>query len=122
MRRAVWLAAAAAAVVLMLPACSQQPASREPHIVVTTNILGDVTREVLGDQARVTTLMQPNADPHSFEISARDAAMLAGADLVVSNGLGLEEGLQQHLDAAAAGGAAMLAAGTAVDEIGRAHV
>ena len=42
--------------------------------------------------------MPPNSDPHSFEISAREAARLQQADLVVSNGLGLEEGLQQHLE------------------------
>ena len=41
-----------------------------PHVMVTTNILGDVTSELVGDAAQVTTLMKPNADPHSFEISA----------------------------------------------------
>jgi len=82
--------------------------------VVTTNILGDVTKEVLGDQAEVTVLMQPNADPHSFEISAQQAALMGSADLVVSNGLGLEEGLQQHLDRAAKSGAPLLTAGEVI--------
>lgn len=61
--------------------------------------------------------MQPEADPHSFEISARQAAGMGDADLVVSNGLGLEEGLQQHLDRAAAAGAPMLVAGDEVDVV-----
>lgn len=82
-----------------LAACSTASDSR-PTIVVSTNILGDVVEELVGDQARVVTLMKPNADPHSFEISAQEAATLRSADLLVSNGLGLEEGLQQHLDAA----------------------
>lgn len=69
---------------------------------MSTNILGDVVGELVGEQARVVTLMKPNADPHSFEISAQEAATLRTADLLVSNGLGLEEGLQQHLDAASA--------------------
>lgn len=73
-----------------------------PQIVVTTNILGDVVEHIAGDEAQVTTLMKANADPHSFEISAQEAALLGSADLIVSNGLGLEEGLQQHLDRAAA--------------------
>ncbi len=85
-----------------------------PQIVVTTNILGDVVGEVVGDEAEVTTLMRPNADPHSFEISAQEAAMLGDADLIVSSGLGLEEGLQQHLDRAADSGAPLLVAGDAV--------
>jgi zinc/manganese transport system substrate-binding protein len=83
--------------------------------VVSTNILGDVVRQVVGDEAEVMTLMRPNADPHSFEISAREAARLRSADLVVSNGLGLEEGLQQHLDAVAADGVPTFVAGEAVE-------
>ncbi|MBT2473227.1 zinc ABC transporter substrate-binding protein [Microbacterium sp. ISL-103] len=85
--------------VIGLSACSATDDSR-PTIVVSTNILGDVVEELVGEQAQVVTLMKPNADPHSFEISAQQAATLRSADLLVSNGLGLEEGLQQHLDAA----------------------
>jgi zinc/manganese transport system substrate-binding protein len=88
-----------------------------PHIMVTTNILGDVTSEVVGDAARVTTLMKPDADPHSFEISAREAGELRGADLVVSNGLGLEEGLVQHLDRAADAGVTSFVAGDHIDVV-----
>jgi zinc/manganese transport system substrate-binding protein len=59
--------------------------------------------------------MKPDADPHSFEISAQEASRLRSADLVVSNGLGLEEGLQQHLDGAADAGVASFVAGDVVD-------
>lgn len=93
------LSALAALVATGLAACST-PDDPRPTIVVSTNILGDVVGELVGDQAQVVTLMKPDADPHSFEISAQEAATLRGADLLVSNGLGLEEGLQQHLDAA----------------------
>lgn len=96
-----------------LAACSP-PMDDRPLIVVSTNILGDVVGELVGDQAQVTTLMKPDADPHSFEISAQEAATLRGADLLVSNGLGLEEGLQQHLDAASAAGVEVFAAGDAI--------
>ncbi|MDQ1103877.1 zinc/manganese transport system substrate-binding protein [Nocardioides zeae] len=86
-----------------------------PLVVVSTNILGDVVENVVGDQAEVLTLMKPDADPHSFEISAQEAARVRSADLVVSNGLGLEEGLQQHLDAAADDGVATFVAGDAIE-------
>ncbi|MFS0853400.1 zinc ABC transporter substrate-binding protein AztC [Microbacterium sp. 179-I 3D4 NHS] len=106
------LAAASASVVLA--ACA--PASDDrPTVVVTTNILGDVVGELVGGQVRVVTLMKPNADPHSFEISAQEAAVLRSADLLVSNGLGLEEGLQQHLDAASAADTPAFVAGDAID-------
>jgi zinc/manganese transport system substrate-binding protein len=98
----------------VLSGCSA-PIDDRPLVVVTTNILGDVVRTVVGDEAEVMVLMKPNADPHSFEISARDAARILTADLLVSNGLGLEEGLQKHLDSAAAEGVATLEAGDVVD-------
>lgn len=84
-----------------------------PSIVVTTNILGDVTREIVGDEADVTVLMKPNADPHSFGLSAVQAAELEQADLVVYNGLGLEENVLRHVDAAREAGVATFSAGEA---------
>jgi zinc/manganese transport system substrate-binding protein len=112
--RARLAAAAALAVVAALSGCAPTAADR-PLVVVTTNILGDAVSRVVGGEAEVMVLMRPNADPHSFEISAREAARIRSADLLVSNGLGLEEGLQQHLDAAAAEGVATLEAGDAIE-------
>ncbi|GHB56958.1 ABC transporter substrate-binding protein [Streptomyces viridiviolaceus] len=89
----------------------------QPGIVVTTNILGDVTREIVGAEADVTVLMKPNADPHSFGLSAVQAAELEQADLVVYNGLGLEENVLRHVDAAHESGVATFAAGEAADPL-----
>jgi zinc/manganese transport system substrate-binding protein len=108
------LTALALAAALALSGCTPAAEDR-PLVIVSTNILGDVVGELVGDQAEVVTLMKPNADPHSFEISAREAARLRTADLVISNGLGLEEGLQQHLDAAAAADVRTFVAGDAID-------
>lgn len=93
------------------------PAQDGPLVVVTTNILGDVVSQVVGDEAEVMVLMKPDADPHSFEISAREAARILSADLIVANGLGLEEGLQRHLDAAVAEGVPTLAAGDVIEVV-----
>lgn len=92
-------------------------ADREPTIVVTTNILGDLTRNVVGEEAEVKVLMKPGADPHSFGVSARQAAELEQADLVVHNGLGLEENVQRHVDAAKEAGVPALAVGEEVDPL-----
>ncbi|MEU9189760.1 zinc ABC transporter substrate-binding protein AztC [Streptomyces sp. NPDC048484] len=89
----------------------------QPSIVVTTNILGDITREIVGDEADVTVLMKPNADPHSFGLSAVQAAELERADLVVYNGLGLEENVLRHVDAARESGVATFAVGEAADPL-----
>ncbi|WP_017539209.1 zinc ABC transporter substrate-binding protein AztC [Nocardiopsis halophila] len=86
-------------------------------VVVTTNILGDLTRAVVGDEAEVTVLMPPNADPHSFGVSARQAARMEQAELLVYNGLGLEEGVLRNVEAAEGAGASGLEVGEAVDPI-----
>ena len=109
-RRTAVLALVGAAAASALVGCA--PTSGDgPRIVATTNILGDVVAQIAGDEAEVATLMKPNADPHSFEISAQEAAGLADADLLVSNGLGLEENVEQHLVTAANAGAERFVAG-----------
>jgi zinc/manganese transport system substrate-binding protein len=69
------------------------------HIVATTSILGDIVGQLVGDDADVDVLIPPGADPHAYEPSAQDAAMLREADLVVANGLLLEENLASALEA-----------------------
>ncbi|WP_459545654.1 zinc ABC transporter substrate-binding protein AztC [Nocardia sp. X0981] len=86
-------------------------------VVVTTDILGDITRAVVGDTAPVTVLMPPGSDPHSFALSAQEAAVLDDADLVIENGLGLEEGLARHVATAADAGIPTLAVGPQIDPL-----
>lgn len=97
--------------------CTAAPGQDRPLVAVTTNILGDVVSEVVGDAAEVMVLMPAGADPHSFEVSAQEAARLRTADLVVENGLGLEEGVSRHVRAAADDGVPVFTAGDAVDAL-----
>lgn len=80
-----------------------------PQVVVTTSILGDIVREVVGDQADVEVIFPLGADPHDFEPSARDAEAMAEADLLVVNGAGFEEGMLDIIDAAEEAGAPVFA-------------
>ncbi|MER7489132.1 zinc ABC transporter substrate-binding protein AztC [Streptomyces sp. NPDC126497] len=116
------LAAALVALACASTATACTSGDDRSRIVVTTNILGDITREIVGDEADVTVLMKPDADPHSFGLSAVQAAELENADLVVFNGLGLEENVLRHVEAARASGVATFEAGEAVDPLTfRAH-
>lgn len=108
-------ALAAASLALTLASCSSE--GDGTGVVVTTNILGDVTARIVGDQAPVTVLMPPDTDPHSFAISAREAATLENADLVVHNGLGLEEGVARNVTAAEEAGVPALEVGPGVDPL-----
>jgi zinc/manganese transport system substrate-binding protein len=71
-----------------------------PTIAVTTNVLGDVVAQLTGDLATVEVVMPDNADPHEFQPSAREAAELRDADVVVVNGAGFEAGLDETIDGA----------------------
>jgi manganese/zinc/iron transport system substrate-binding protein len=63
---------------------------RKLRVVVTTNIIGDLVRQVAGDRVDLTTLMGPGVDPHLYKASEGDVQRMAAADLVLYNGLHLE--------------------------------
>ena len=75
-----------------------------PTAVVTTNILGDVVRNIVGDQMNVETIMPVGADPHDFQASAQQVASMEGAVVLISNGAAFEEGLLDVIEAAEADG------------------
>ena len=104
---------------LITVACSPtaKPGSEDPLVVATTTILGDMASAVVGDQATVETLMPPGADPHDFQPSSQQVALINGAELVIANGLGLEEGFIDVLDAAQADGVNVLELGPLIDPI-----
>ncbi len=95
-------------VALVTAACSTGPGSAgdggRPVIVVSYPVLAAVVAEVVGDQAQVRVLMGNGADPHDWSPSAKDIAAVRNADLVVVNGLDLEEGLHDALAEAEAAG------------------
>ena len=74
------------------------------QIVATTTILGDIARNVAGDNANVAVLMPVGVNPHDFQPSSQQVAAIQRADLVVANGLGLEAGLHDVLEAAESDG------------------
>jgi len=83
-----------------------EPAAVEelPTIVVTTNILGDVVGEVVGDLASVVTVMPVGADPHDFQASAQEVDSMMNADALIVNGEGFEEGLLDVIENATGDG------------------
>jgi zinc/manganese transport system substrate-binding protein len=87
-------------VALLAAACSgagPTPDPGIPSVVVTYPILGAVVADLVGDRATVTVLMGNGVDPHDWSPSAKDIERVEKADLVVANGLNLEEGLAKPL-------------------------
>jgi ABC-type Zn uptake system ZnuABC Zn-binding protein ZnuA len=84
---------------MFFPAASQDDASMD--VVVSFSILGDVVNNVGLDHVNVFSLVPLGADPHSYEPSAQDIALLSGADLIFVAGAGFEETLLDTIESAA---------------------
>ncbi|QYF73277.1 metal ABC transporter substrate-binding protein [Cryobacterium sp. PAMC25264] len=103
------LPALAVSAVLVLAGCSASTpaasagADGDLKVVATTTQIADLTRNIVGDTdgVTVTQLIQPNQSAHSYDPSVADLTALGAADVLVINGVGLEEWLD---DAIAASG------------------
>lgn len=78
-------------------------------VAASFSILGDMARNVGGGKAAVTVLVGPNADAHMFQPTPADARVVAGADLVVVNGLGFEGWLDRLVRASGRKGPVIVA-------------
>ena len=120
MHRIRFAALALPLVALGLAACGDDGgagASGRPRVVVTTNVLGDVVTDLVGDEADVEVIMPPGTAPHEFQASPRQVATMREADALVTNGAGFEEGLTDAIEAAEQDGVPTFAAIDAVDTL-----
>jgi manganese/iron transport system substrate-binding protein len=80
------------------------PAPAEPLTVVTsTTILADFAHRVGGERVSVHAVIPAGRDVHTFDPAPSDAILLARADLLVMNGLGLDEWFEDLADESATG-------------------
>lgn len=87
------------AAAMTLGACgSGDSGDGDLSVVVTTSVLGDLVANVAGPGAEVVVLVPLGADAHSFSPSSQQVAEMNDADLVVVNGLGLEEGFASVIE------------------------
>ena len=76
--------------------------SAEPlKVVASFSIIGDFAKNVGGDRIELTTLVGPDGDAHVYEPKPADAVAMAGADVVLVNGLHFEGFLQRLVEASA---------------------
>lgn len=105
-RRSVLLGLAAG-VALPLPALAQE----KLPVVASFSILGDFVREIGGERVSVALLVGPDGDAHVYSPTPADAKTVAGAKLVVVNGLKFEGWLTRLIKSS--GTKATVAAATA---------
>ncbi|MFM7335465.1 MAG: metal ABC transporter solute-binding protein, Zn/Mn family, partial [Tabrizicola sp.] len=63
------------------------------------SILGDIVANVGGDRVEVITLVGPDGDAHVFQPAPADAEAVAGADVIIANGLGFEGWMDRLVEA-----------------------
>jgi zinc/manganese transport system substrate-binding protein len=65
--------------------------AEEPlEVVASFSILGDIAKEIGGDQISLTVLVGRNSDTHVYRAKPQDAQLLNKADVLLTNGLGFE--------------------------------
>lgn len=98
---------------LILSGCSSTGGSTadsgKVQIVASTNVYGDIAKQVGGDDVEVTSLITSAAqDPHSYEASAQDRLAVSRADVVMENGGGYDPFVDTLLEAGSTEGVVVI--------------
>jgi ABC-type Zn uptake system ZnuABC Zn-binding protein ZnuA len=76
---------------LLLLSVSSVRGQDEPlKVVATFSVLGDIVKNVAGENVELTVLVEPDGDAHTYQPSPQDVIALAEADLIFENGLEFE--------------------------------
>ena len=68
-----------------------QPAGGPLQVVAAENFWGSIAAQLGGDRVHVTSVItNPATDPHDYEPTAVDARTIAGARMVIENGIGYD--------------------------------
>lgn len=87
------------------------------QVVTTTTVFADIVKAVGRDRVSVRSIIPAGVGPEDYEPKPDDARVLDGADLIVSNGVGLDDFLGRLLEANTAPDAARLVLGEGIPTI-----
>jgi zinc/manganese transport system substrate-binding protein/manganese/iron transport system substrate-binding protein len=111
------------ALAIVVAACGDGAGSASPgnsaatvRVVTTTTVFADIVANVGGERVDVASIIPPGVGPEDYEPKPDDAKRLADADLIVSNGVGLDDYLDDLL-ASGDGGADRLVLGEGIPPI-----
>jgi manganese/iron transport system substrate-binding protein len=96
---------AALLVVVIAGGCAAAPGSSGDGadrigVVTTTTVFADLVANVGGDLVTVTSLVPKNGDVHTYSPRPSDVQAVANAQLLVMNGLGLDNWLEKTISSA----------------------
>lgn len=93
------------------------PDTESLFVVVTSTVWGDIVSNVAGDAVTVEVLFPVGADAHDYQLSSAQVASMQLADLVVVNGLKLEEGIVDVIESLEAEGVNIVEVAPLLDPI-----
>jgi zinc/manganese transport system substrate-binding protein len=87
----------------LAPAASGSASGGTVAVVASTDVYGDLVKQVGGDAVEVTSIIDdPTQDPHEYTANARTQLALSKAQLVVENGGGYDDFVDTMLSATTA--------------------
>ncbi|STD07423.1 Uncharacterized periplasmic iron-binding protein HI_0362 precursor [Dermatophilus congolensis] len=93
-----WVIAAAAATsaAVFLTACApgsstNGSSTKKPVVLTTFTVLADIASNIAGNHLDVRSITKPGAEIHGYEPTPGDIAKASEADLILDNGLNLEQ-------------------------------
>ena len=90
------------------------PAPDALRVVTTTTVFADIVRNVAREHADIISIIPAGVGPEDYEPKPGDALLLADADLIVSNGVGLDDFLQKLLQSGTGGQTPQLVLGSGI--------
>jgi ABC-type Zn uptake system ZnuABC Zn-binding protein ZnuA len=90
---------------------SPSPSGAALNVVATTTVFADMIRNVGGTYVDVSSIVPNNGDVHTFEPKPADVQKVAQAQLLVMNGLGLDDWLQGTITNASSAGTPLVQLG-----------
>jgi len=107
------------------PVASGAATSIAPHesrtgalpVVTTTTVFADIVRAVGGSRVSVSSIIPAGVGPEDYEPRPDDAARLADAELIVSNGVGLDDFLDRLIASGSGGSTPRIVLGDGIHPI-----
>ena len=69
---------------------AQETETQKKLLVCSTTQIADFARQVVGDRWEVACVLSAGQDPHTYEVTGKDIALIKKADLCLQNGWNLE--------------------------------
>jgi zinc/manganese transport system substrate-binding protein len=90
------LVVAALGLGLVLRGSPGSSSSRRVDVVAAENVYGNIVAQIGGSHVSVTSILHdPNADPHLYTASTRNALAVSQAAVVIQNGVGYDSFIQK---------------------------